>query len=423
MNIQAEPNCARKYRRLTSPMTATLGGKVLTVKNWSPGGMLVDADPDILRRDVIEAGELLIPCTDGIYMLPVQVQPMRWQGSECGCQFVDMPPRERGILHFYADMVMRGEPASIDDLEKAGKITVVTDPPPESILEPKDSEKKRFKLTPWMRRGLVVAGLLLAMMAVALVWMPGLFEGLKARALSRSDFVLEARTRLLTEKATLTGLEERIRNVNEVLGSGMRDGEKLANQQVKILQSGLKRLEQERDVVQKRIAFMEDEIENAAASKFFLPKAFTNPNWLERPDPAPFLTKMLQDLGFIDQMGKEKPAELDKYLIVAEARVKQAETSLESTRVRRETLEKMLKRVDEAGPKAGFPQNQIDLMRRDVSLMKLEEDRLAETLKVLNDNVNAVKSGNLIYESKLLQRFDAEPNRSLGTTPESTLLD
>ncbi len=151
-------------------------------------------------------------------------------------------------------------------------------------------------------------------------------------------------------------------------------------------------------------------------ASFFLPKAFTNPNWLERPDPAPFVTKMLQDLGFVDQTGKEKPAELDKYLIVAEARVKQAETSLESTRVRRETLEKMLKRVDEAGPKAGFPQNQIDLMRRDVALMKLEEDRLTETLKVLNDNVNAVKSGNLIYESKLLQRFDAEPTRSLGTT-------
>ncbi len=148
MNIQAEPNCARKYRRLTSPMTASIGGKVLTVKNWSPGGMLVDADPDILRRDVIEAGELLIPCTDGIYMLPVQVQPVRWQGSECGCQFVDMPPRERGILHFYADMVMRGEPASVDDLEKAGKITVSTDPPPESILEPKESEKKRSSLRP-----------------------------------------------------------------------------------------------------------------------------------------------------------------------------------------------------------------------------------------------------------------------------------
>ncbi|OJU98946.1 MAG: hypothetical protein BGO12_17630 [Verrucomicrobia bacterium 61-8] len=385
--------------------------------------MLVDADPDILRRDVIEAGELLVPCTDGIYMLPVQVQPVRWQGAECGCQFVDMPPRERGILHFYADSVMRGEPVSVDDLEKAGKITVPTDAPPESILEPDEPQKKRFKLTPWMRRGLVVAGLLLAMLGVALVWMPGLLDGLKARALSRSDFVLEARTRLLTEKAAMASLDERIRNVNELLGSGMRDGERLANQQVRLLQGGLKRLEQERDVVQKRIAFMEDEIESAAGSRFFLPKAFTNPNWAERPDPAPFLTKMLQDLGFIDQLGKEKPAELDKYLIVAEARVKQAETALESTRVRRETLEKMLKRVDDAGPKAGFPQNQIDLMRRDVSLMKLEEDRLTETLKVLNDNVNAVKSGNLIYESKLLQRFDAEPTRSLGTTPESTLLD
>ncbi len=404
-------------------MTASIGGKVLTVKNWSPGGMLVDADPDILRRDVIEAGELLVPCTDGIYMLPVQVQPVRWQGAECGCQFVDMPPRERGILHFYADSVMRGEPVSVDDLEKAGKITVPTDAPPESILEPDEPQKKRFKLTPWMRRGLVVAGLLLAMLGVALVWMPGLLDGLKARALSRSDFVLEARTRLLTEKAAMASLDERIRNVNELLGSGMRDGERLANQQVRLLQGGLKRLEQERDVVQKRIAFMEDEIESAAGSRFFLPKAFTNPNWAERPDPAPFLTKMLQDLGFIDQLGKEKPAELDKYLIVAEARVKQAETALESTRVRRETLEKMLKRVDDAGPKAGFPQNQIDLMRRDVSLMKLEEDRLTETLKVLNDNVNAVKSGNLIYESKLLQRFDAEPTRSLGTTPESTLLD
>lgn len=404
-------------------MTASIGGKVLTVKNWSPGGMLVDADPDILRRDVIEAGELLVPCTDGIYMLPVQVQPVRWQGAECGCQFVDMPPRERGILHFYADSVMRGEPVSVDDLEKAGKITVPTDAPPESILEPDEPQKKRFKLTPWMRRGLVVVGLLLAMLAVALVWMPGLLDGLKARALSRSDFVLEARTRLLTEKAAMASLDERIRNVNELLGSGMRDGERLANQQVRLLQGGLKRLEQERDVVQKRIAFMEDEIESAAGSRFFLPKAFTNPNWAERPDPAPFLTKMLQDLGFIDQLGKEKPAELDKYLIVAEARVKQAETALESTRVRRETLEKMLKRVDDAGPKAGFPQNQIDLMRRDVSLMKLEEDRLTETLKVLNDNVNAVKSGNLIYESKLLQRFDAEPTRSLGTTPESTLLD
>jgi len=418
MKIQAESHCARKYRRLTSPMNVSIGHKVYSVANWSPGGMLVPVESGILEKGRIEDGELLIPCADGVFLMRVQVLPLHISGDGWGCRFVDMPPRERAIFHYYADAIARGMTLSIQQLEDSGKSPELTHAPLPASLE---GDQKRLQRPP-LKRVILIGALLVVIAIVGSTVVPHFAANLMQKKNAKLEYLQAAKTRLQNGELALSDIGAKIEIVRGLLGNGQKSKSSVNAEQARILELGLRQLETEKGVLAEHLQALRENIENTERSRFFFVNPFLRDTVDSRADPAPYVTAILRDLSANNGLEPRGQIEIDKYLLIAESRVKQAEISLNSARVKRESLERIVKRVDDAGAAAGFPLNQLELMRRDAELLRLEEERLTNMLTLLNDNVEAVKAGNFIYETKLLQRFDSQPTRSVDGTESGNLL-
>ena len=122
---------------------------MIRVKNWSTGGVFLSDSEDTFQGDRIEEGEMLMPCADGIFILPVQIQPLHRKSGGLGCQFVDMPPRERAILHAYADFVTRGQSVTIALLEDSARTPLPTEPG-NAAAEPEEVPRWRRMIGPGM---------------------------------------------------------------------------------------------------------------------------------------------------------------------------------------------------------------------------------------------------------------------------------
>jgi hypothetical protein len=422
MKIVTEPNCARKARRLTSPMTVNIGGRVLTVKNWSTGGLLMQAD--VFEKDRIEEGELLMPCRDGVFVLPVQIHPIHWQSGFCGCRFVDMPPRERSILHAYADFIIRGQSATVTQLEESARAVLPGEEPPASLAETADIPAwRRFILRMHVRRLMIIAALLLAIGTIASMAIPAITHKFSTMSWSRDEFLKRSQAALDEQQAALAEVNDDIDKVNNLLGSSLNGVANINNEQLRLLREGLRKLEAQRKAIEESSRSLSEKIADAQNARFYVANPFSGMFDKAFDDPAPFMADFLKNMNLNGRIEIHSEAEIQKYLLVAQARVKQAQAALDSTRTKREALERILKRVDEAGQQAGFPLNQRELMERDVQLLRIEEDRLTNVLAMLNDNVEAVKKGNFIYEKNLLQKFDSEPTHSLGVAPDNNMLN
>lgn len=423
MKILAESNCARKYRRLTSPMNVSLGHKVYSVTNWSPGGMLVPTQPGVLEKGRVEDGELLIPCSDGVFLMRVQVLPLHQAGEAWGCRFVDMPPRERAIFHFYADAITRGLTLSITQLEESGKLTSPDAQPsiPASLKEAVEVSWFRSLFQMSGKRVALILGMLVIIALVGSFVVPHFAANLMQKKNAKAEYLRAAKTRLQNGELSLSDLGAKIEIVRGLLGGGNTANSTVNPEQSRILELGLRQLETEKEVLTEHVNALRSDIESTEQSRFFFINPFLRDSVETRSDPAPYVTAILRDLSSPNGLEPRGQVEIDKYLLIAESRVKQAEISLSSAKVKRESLERIVKRVNDAGSAAGFPQNQLDLMKRDAELLRLEEERLTDMLRLLNDNVAAVKAGNFIYETKLLQRFDSQPVRSVDST-ESNLV-
>lgn len=433
MKIIAESNCVRMSRRLTSPMSVSVGDQVFSARNWSTGGVLVAEVGTALERGRVDAGELLMPCSDGMYVLAVQLMPVHLRGGDAGCRFVDMPPRERGALHFYADRTIEGGVATIAEVEAAARVAKDTTPQEvESKTAPAAATPAwRQSLFRLPKRILVVGGLLAMILVIAALTIPSLREAKWMRGLTRQQFLELAGMRWEAERDALAGVESTIAQVGKILAGQLQGHIQLDGNQIKLYQQGLQRLERERDELTKRVRSIEAEKEKAVASRFFVPNPLSDVYKDPRPDPVPFITLALQDnavlAGSAPVVGTApQPVDaihIEKYTRVAEARLREAELALESTKVRRNALNKILERVAAAGPEGGFPLNQQELMTRDAQLLELEETRLEAVMVVLRDNLESVRSGNFIYETKLLERFDVESEQSVDTAADNHLLD
>lgn len=404
-------------------MNVSIGNKVYSVTNWSPGGMLVTTDPGVLEKGRIEEGELLMPCTDGVFLLRVQIHPLHWQGAGCGCRFVDIPPRERAILHHYADAVARGISLNITQLEESGRFATYDSPPPEATLEkhqPASRTQRFLRMSP--KRALMMGALAIVILLAGSYVVPHFVANVVQKGNAKAEYLRAAKTRLQNGELALSDLSAKIEIVRGLLSKGKSANGTANTEQIKILELGLKQLSTERDVLSEQLDSLRTNIEDTENSRFFFINPFLSTTAESRADPAPYVTSILRDLASSNGMEPRGQGEIDKYLLVAESRVKQAEYTLSAAKIKREALEKIVKRVTTAGSAAGFPANQLDLMKRDMELLKLEEERLTDLLILLQDNVTAVKAGNFTYELKLLQKFDSQPTRASDESTDRNLV-
>jgi hypothetical protein len=412
------------HRRFTFPLSISLRGQVYPLINWSEGGVLIAVAPSALEKDILQHAEVLISCSDGMYSLPVQISPIRLTSEGWACKFVDLPAREQAILRFFADIVLRGDGVLMAELDAAGKLAhnVIATPPPKEEPPVLASGPFAFLQVPWRYVGLIM-GLIVTVGLLAFVVVPYIGANVIKKFTKGEHLEVVARARVQAAQLSIADLEQKIRLVQSFLSEAQPGGTiPLRPEQIRALQVGLEQLETEREMALVHLGVMEKNLALIKKGDFLIEEAvFSGYNTDARLTQMPFLDTILNDLAVSGRSAPTSPESLAGFQKVAGVRLSQARFALETVEVKRDTLEKIVARAEAAGAASAFPQNTLDLMRRDLELLRIEEQRLADTIGLLEDNVRAVQEGNFTYETQLLQRFDPRILPSTGAqSPPST---
>jgi hypothetical protein len=417
MNIRKEIHCARMHRRFSFPLSLSFGGQVQPLENWSQGGILVKVPENTFRTGEIETAELMIPCSDGMYSLPVQLFPLRSTVTGWACKFVDMPPREQAILKFFTEIVLRGDNVLMAELDAAGRIARNPEPRPPSTQtipsEKEGNDRAHFRLP--VKYIALVAALVAVVALLGYFIVPYVAGNILQKFSKSSNLETVAQSRVLTANLAVQDLDNKIRAVEEML-AGSSGGLSLRSEQRDALEIGLSQLRTEREMALVHLQVLETNLDLIRRGDFLIEEAvFSGYNTDARLSTAPYLGEILSDIAVGGRMFPQTEEDRRKFGRVAQARLAEARHNFQATKVKRETLEKIVERAEKAAQASAFPQNTLDLLRRDVELQRIEEQRLQDIIALLEENVEAVQQGNFTYELQLLQRFDPRTGTGVST--------
>ncbi len=412
----------RKFRRLQSPLNASVCGRICRALNWSPAGLFLEIPGSALTQGRLETAELLLPCADGIYSASVTLRPLRETGSGWACDLIDLPPSVQAALVAYADAMIHGFSVTLAELRRA------TDDPRSHedfvhlLEEPPHSAWSVFWHRVPLKRILFAAVFLMLIVGVGSLVVPFFVKRFMTRMKEGDGYLEVAQSRIRTGDIALRDLDAKIKTVKSILDpQGGGSHLPISLEQKQMLQLGLDQLENERRMVDVHMDIFRSNLALIRKGNYFFEQSVLHNYGTEsHTDPAPYITQILTDIAVSSRIEPHSPDDVKKYLLVAQARVKQAEFELKSSQVQRAALEKILARSTSPRQNGVLPFNSIELIHRDIDLLKLDEERLEEMLAVLRDNVRAVENGNFMYETNLLQRFDPQPLRT--ATPNDSAL-
>lgn len=420
MKIRSEGNCSRKYRRLQTPLNISVCGQVCAATNWSPGGIVFEATDLQLAKDVPQPAELLLPCSDGVFSLPVQICPARQTPRGWGCKFLDVPRRESAILHQYADAIFHGFTVTIAELETAGRQHLQAEDT--SMLE--EPQGSRWALRTPLKRLLVVCALLALIAAVGSIAVPFFLTRVKSR-LNEGDYYLKiAQSRLRTAQLSIDVIDAKIATTKELLAecSGPNPQVPIPLKEQKMLHLGLNQLNAERQMLDVHLGILQADVEAVKKGDFFFEQSVLGGYGTEHhTDPVPYLTEILADIAQDAKSSPRQTEDRQKYVLVAQDRVKQAQYQLHSIELQRQALEAIIARCADPAHKGALPENSLDLTRRDIALLDMDAGRLHDLLTLLEANLSAAKNGNFVFETNLLQRYDPDLMRPAPSTANSAL--
>jgi hypothetical protein len=411
IEINVEGNCARKYRRLQTPMSISVAGKICAAKNWSPGGILFEAEGLALAEGVPQPSEMLLPCADGIFSLPVQISPARKSGRSWSCKFIDMPPRESAILHHYADAIFHGFSITIPELENAGRQPV---PDPSALLE--DAGGSFWSWSTWigsLKRALIICVFIALIVGVGSFALPFFFKRVKSR-LNEGDYYQKiAESRMITTQLSIDVLDAKLATTKDLLAecSGPNPQIRISDEQKKMLELGVNQLTAERKMLDVHMAILQADVEAVKKGDFFFEQSVLGGYGTEhQTDPVPYLTEVLADIAQDAKVSPRQTEDRQKYVMVAEDRLKQVQYQIHSLDLQKKSLEAIVARC-KAQSAGALSQNSIDLTQRDIDLIDVDETRLRQLAELFTANITAVKAGNFLFETNLLQRYSPEITR------------
>jgi len=430
MNIRKEIHCARMHRRFTFPLSISLDGQVFPLVNWSEGGVLVSMPGGSFQKDQRVSGELMIPCLDGMYSLPVELCPLRKTEEGWACQFVDMPPRELGILRFFIEIVLRGGNVLMAELDGAGRIArnPAPKPPgePSSGVQASSGNLARLIRVP-LKYALLIASLVFVISLLGYLIVPYIAGNVWQKLSKASNMETVAQSRIVAANLALQDLDNKIAGVENLLRGSMSGQEAqgevtLRPEQKHALEIGLAQLLTEREMAQVHLQVLEANLELIRKGDFLIEESvFSGYNTDVRLTTPPYLSDILTDLAAGSRMTPQTPEDREKFARIADARLAQAQHNLEAARVKRQTLETIVERAEKAAAASAIPQNTLDLMKRDLELLRIEEQRLDDIILLLEENVKAVREGNFTYELQLLQKFDPRIGPGISTQESPTV--
>jgi hypothetical protein len=419
MKINAEGNCSRKYRRLQTPLNINVAGQVCPVRSWSPGGVFFENESLEFATGVPQSAELLLPCTDGVFSLPVQIWPVRNRDRGWGCKFGDIPRRESAILHHYADAIFHGFAVTLSELDAVGQQRAAES---STLLEEPLGRPWLLRgLGIWLRRLAFLAALVAVIALVGSLAVPFFFTRVKSRMNEGNYYLKIAQSRLSTAQLSMDVLDAKLETTEELLKecSGENPRIRISDEQRKILNLGVSQLTAERKMLDVHLGILQADVEAVKKGDYFFEQSVLGGYGTEHhTDPVPYLTEVLADIAQDAKVSPRETEDRQKYEMVAEDRVKQAQYQLASVELRKKALNEILVRC-EAQSAGALARNSIDLTQRDIDLLNEDEHRLHDLLTLLEANLTAVRKGNFVFETNLLERYSPDLMRPVASEASS----
>ncbi len=242
--------------------------------------------------------------------------------------------------------------------------------------------------------------------------MPTLINRISSRLSESDHYTLLASSRVRSTEMALNDVAGKIRLAQHILGEGPASGAPvpISSEQRQVLLLGVDQLHSEKERLEVHLEILRTN--EAAVSRgdyFYEQSALGAYDSAIRSDPAPYVTEILADVAANARMTPREPERIKKFLAIARSRVEQAAHELRSVRVQRQALERILSRASSEDRDGSLPFNAIEMIRRDASLLQSQEAYWRSAIELLRSNVTAVESGDLTFETNLLERFNPNP--------------
>lgn len=169
--ITSEFNYQRKSHRVDIPLLVEIQGKSYQTKDWSLTGVGVDGVEIWLKSEQVVQAKLVLPMTDSVLVLNVELQFKNKRGTVSGFEFLGLSAKNKRVLRHYIELAIEGKLDNVEDL-----VSVITAPsissPIEEALNLSDLESEglfeTFRARSYM--SIVVGVIFLAIVVVLLFY-------------------------------------------------------------------------------------------------------------------------------------------------------------------------------------------------------------------------------------------------------------
>ncbi|NOZ11743.1 MAG: hypothetical protein GXP09_11990 [Gammaproteobacteria bacterium] len=128
--LTSEFNYQRKSHRVDIPLLVEIQGKSYPTKDWSMTGVGVDNVETWLKPEQVIQAKLVLPMTDSVLALNVELQFKSKRGTVSGFEFRELSTKNRRVLRHYIELAIEGKLDNVEDL-----ISVITAPSVSSPIE------------------------------------------------------------------------------------------------------------------------------------------------------------------------------------------------------------------------------------------------------------------------------------------------
>ncbi len=137
-----EPNYTRKAQRIDLPMLVQIDGRTYKTKDWSLAGLGVMGLDLPFEMNKAVACHLILPMEGANFVLSAEVVMKNKRGNIIGCEFKDLPLKNKRVLRRFIELSIEGHIDNVEDFIAAYSEPVFETPISEALaLEEKEAGK------------------------------------------------------------------------------------------------------------------------------------------------------------------------------------------------------------------------------------------------------------------------------------------
>ena len=143
-----EQNQKRKFHRVELPLQVEFNGFIYPIKDWSVGGLRIEALKDEINTGDILSINIVLPMHETKVFIACEVRSVHLEDESFGFEFHNPSARLKRILRHYVDMAVEGRLTHVDDIIAITTAPVVESPIEDALIHSEEDQKhvnKAFK--------------------------------------------------------------------------------------------------------------------------------------------------------------------------------------------------------------------------------------------------------------------------------------